>query len=441
VNKAKAGWATIEITPPLGLPMGGRGARFSPGERVLDPLLGQATLLEDAGGHWMAIVSLDLIGLGPENAANIQSAIGQVTGIPPASILVNCSHTHSGPMTHWSRMASLEVKSSAMLEYEQELVFAIQKAAGEAMRSMRPAEIGWHEGTCDIGINRRRVVDGEMQMCPNPEGAYNRQLTVLQLKTDRGQAVIFSHGCHPVIVYGHDWTAISSEWPGRARGFIRESLGQGTHVQFLQGLAGDVRPRVLADLKAGIFRESRPEDVDAVGKAAAEAVLGTLSQNKGDRLDLKLRALEGVAMIGCEPGDPLAVWESLENDPDELTRNNALYWVRRLRDSAAPNTHVPWSVGLAQLTDEHRIAWIAGEPLSQWRELLSEAAGAPKVAALGYTGGSQGYLPRDQHLAEGGYEITRSRRMGHDGPGDFKPGMDRAMRQTFQSLAGAIGQE
>ncbi len=38
----KAGWAHIDITPPLGLPMGGRGSRFTPGAEVIDPLLAQA---------------------------------------------------------------------------------------------------------------------------------------------------------------------------------------------------------------------------------------------------------------------------------------------------------------------------------------------------------------------------------------------------------------
>jgi hypothetical protein len=441
MKQSKAGWATIEITPPLGLAMGGRGARFSPGETVLDPLFGQVTVLEDSRGRRLVVVSLDLIGVGPELAGDIQSALSRVTGAPPASVLVNCSHTHSGPMTHWSKMASLEVKPAALMEYEQELVFRIQKAAGDAMGRLRPAEISWQEGTCDVGINRRRLVDGKAtNISPNPDGAYNRELTVIQLKTDQGRAVIFSHGCHPVIVYGFNWTGISAEWPGRARGFIRESLGEQTHVQFLQGLAGDVRPRVFADLEAGVFRKSRPEDVDAAGRTMAEAVIKTLDQDAGEALELKVGSVSGVAMLRSEPGDPLEVWQAQVDDPDELTRNNARYWARRLAEGSAPNTHIPWSVGLAQLTDAHRLAWIAGEPLSPWMEVLRETAGARHLMALGYTGGIQGYLPRDQQLPEGGYEITRSRKMGYDGPGHFKPGLDQAVREAFQRLARAIGQ-
>ena len=42
MSRSKAGWAQVEITPPLGLPMGGRGPDFTPGAKVLDPLLAQA---------------------------------------------------------------------------------------------------------------------------------------------------------------------------------------------------------------------------------------------------------------------------------------------------------------------------------------------------------------------------------------------------------------
>jgi hypothetical protein len=64
MTQAKAGWAEIEITPPLGLPMGGRGPRFTPGASVLDPLMAGAVLLEDDRGRRQLWISLDLIGLG-----------------------------------------------------------------------------------------------------------------------------------------------------------------------------------------------------------------------------------------------------------------------------------------------------------------------------------------------------------------------------------------
>ena len=59
----KAGWAQIDITPPLGLPMGGRGSRFTPGAEVIDPLLAQALVVADDAGRRLLVISLDMIGM------------------------------------------------------------------------------------------------------------------------------------------------------------------------------------------------------------------------------------------------------------------------------------------------------------------------------------------------------------------------------------------
>jgi len=58
---AKAGWTQIDSTPPLGLPMGGRGPRFSPGTEVIDRLVAQAVVLEDAKGAPTLWLSIDMI--------------------------------------------------------------------------------------------------------------------------------------------------------------------------------------------------------------------------------------------------------------------------------------------------------------------------------------------------------------------------------------------
>ena len=62
----QAGWADIDITPPLGLPMGGRGPRFTAGASILDPLSAQVLVLGDESGHRLLVVSVDLIFKNPK---------------------------------------------------------------------------------------------------------------------------------------------------------------------------------------------------------------------------------------------------------------------------------------------------------------------------------------------------------------------------------------
>ena len=111
-----------------------------------------------------------------------------------------------------------------------------------------------------------------MEMGPNPEGLRNPDLWILdvQAHSGDGRCVLFSHGCHPVMVYGCSWQGISADWPGVCRGHLAQHLDGDVHAQFIQGLAGNVRPRQLADLAAGTFRVSEPDAYRATGRQIAE---------------------------------------------------------------------------------------------------------------------------------------------------------------------------
>ena len=64
MSKSRSGWATVDITPEIGIPLGGRGPRFTGVDRILDPLSAQALVLEDAREHAILLVSLDVVGIG-----------------------------------------------------------------------------------------------------------------------------------------------------------------------------------------------------------------------------------------------------------------------------------------------------------------------------------------------------------------------------------------
>ena len=101
MSTAKAGWAEVEITPPLGLPMGGRGPRFAPGASVLDPLMAQALFLEDPNGGRTLWVSVDLIGFPSDASAALRYDMSAASGVPYEAIVVSQAHPHSGPMTNF----------------------------------------------------------------------------------------------------------------------------------------------------------------------------------------------------------------------------------------------------------------------------------------------------------------------------------------------------
>lgn len=438
----KAGWAKGDITPPLGLPMGGRGPRFAAGTEVLTPLEAGVVVLEDGAGNRAVLVSIDVISTDANQINQLCVDIAAALGTSPDAVVVNASHTHSGPMLSYERYATLQPKPVELEAYERQLDAKILRLAIEAAQNLEAVQAVWRDGSSHIGINRRlRSSDGSMAMGPNADGFYHRHLWTLDLVAVENPArrcVLFSHGCHPVIVYGHNWTAISSEWPGRARAILENELGEETHFQFLQGLAGNIRPRVLADFENRKFRASTPEDVETVAQELAGDVRETLEQG-GDVLELQIGAAKSSFRAQREAAPPREYWLETENAEDELTREMSRYWLTRYgEDAIAPYQWQPWPLGMLRFAPGFALVHIAGEPLCEWHEVFEQALPGQRLVSCGYTHSAAGYLPTDALLSEGGYEVTGSPRFSKSGPGALQPGLDKAVTQTLHRLQAFI---
>src|SRR5947209_7557375 len=70
-GERRAGVGRVEITPPVGTPLGGYGERKgAPSTGVHDPIQAKALVLDD-GATRLAIVTSDLVGTNPEMARRV----------------------------------------------------------------------------------------------------------------------------------------------------------------------------------------------------------------------------------------------------------------------------------------------------------------------------------------------------------------------------------
>ncbi|MBI1296573.1 hypothetical protein GC175_16585 [bacterium] len=437
----RAGWAEVDITPPLGLPMGGRGPRFAPGTEILSPLIAQALVLEDDDGRQLLWISVDQLGVDRDTGNRLRHELAETTGIPYPAVVVNFSHTHCGPMAGITAYATTVPASPELAAYDRHRDAQIVLAAAQAMHALRPASVTYHRGASQIGINRRkRDETGVMAMNPNPDALYLPDLPVFDIRSEDGRALLFSHACHPVIVYGFAWQAISAEYPGVCRRELRRRLGEQVHCQFLQGLTGNIRPRVLADLENGRFRKATPADVEFTGVALAEDVLAAVD-SPGEALTLSVRAASGwfPARRDQTQLPPLDLWDRMAASTVELDRNLGQYWSTRYRSGPPLLRAESWRIGLIQLTPDLWVPWFAGEPVAEWALHLRQWFGGRELLPLGYCQDMCGYLPTDELLPEGGYEVIDSNRYMTSGPGIFAPGLNDAAKQAFHGLERQIG--
>src|SRR5690242_13082883 len=91
-----AAYAEADITPPLGGSMPGYFAdRKATG--VLDPLKAKVCHLGH-GEESVALVALDLIGMGAGLVARIRARVRELAKEGPKHVWVHCTHTHTGGM-------------------------------------------------------------------------------------------------------------------------------------------------------------------------------------------------------------------------------------------------------------------------------------------------------------------------------------------------------
>ena len=435
-GRVLCGWAEADITPPLGFPMGGRGPVFDPAERIADPLMAQVFILVDRRGRRVVLASLDTIGSTPSVADPLRHQLAAIAGAAPEAVVLNYSHTHSSGMGLLDIYPYSGSKPALLREYEDRLSRTLCGLARDALNGLSPARAYWRNGESDLAINRRRKNDdGITEHRPNRDGYYDPNLWVVELERSDRRAILYSYACHPVVLYGAEWQTISADFPGRARLELRERLGAATHVQYFQGLAGSVRPRILTDLEKEVFVPGSRETLARSGEWLADDLMETLGA-AAQEIELDLHAVMGYAPV--RPGPPL--------DPDSVAELGTWggadrYWRERLQNGPPCDLVQPWALGLIQLDQNHLIAYMASEAVAEWRPLLEEVLSGYELACWGYCQHGHTYLPTDKLIADGGYEVDQAPLCTNFWPQPLALGTDDLIMTAFNLLRQRLERE
>ncbi len=434
-SEAKAGWAQIEITPPLGMALGGRGGPDTLADKVLDPLHAQLLFLKDGHDAGFALVSLDVVGVSHAVSHRLRMVLVHELGVEFDLAVINSSHTHSGPYMYRDLMAGLGPAPAIESGYLQALEEQVIAAARTARKQLKPVSVESCRSTSRFGVNRRgKAPNGKMAgMRPDADGPINETVWGLKLVPVDGSpaAFVFSYSCHPVIVYTYANSAISPDFPGRTRRLLREKLGA-AHVQFVQGTAGNIRPRVLADFDNGRFRPGTPEILE---RAADQLADDCLAAARGAKRKLRLN-LAGCGDHPFLPRDnppPRAVYEKMAEEAKKGSRRDAAdYWLKRYDSNEGFAKGDAWPIGLVRLADDEWICWFAGEPCAEWADKVKGWLAGRNVVVWGYSQEALAYLPTEAMLPEGGYEVDESNRNRAHSPARFAPGIEAAIRESLK---------
>ena len=253
----QAGAATRTINGELGRPI--QGATVNQlAQRVRDDLEANALYLVD-GENRALLVSCDVVAVPHATANRARASMAAAAGIPVSAIIITATHTHAGPS-----VTPTCYNKPVDEEYLSRLESILTELAVEAVADPQPVQVGWGQGAARIGYNRRCCwADGTHSMhgaASKPgftgiEGPDDPSQTGLFVRDMAGKllAILHSNTTHPTCFYGADF--YSADFPGAARGFLRDILGP-IPVLYFNGAFGDI---ALDPQPASGFGEQREQ--------------------------------------------------------------------------------------------------------------------------------------------------------------------------------------
>ena len=237
----KAGFARIDITPPVGAEMPG-GFGKNPSKGIHDPLFAEAAYFAN-GSIELAVVGVDLIMIPRDVVDETRKQAEARCGIPGRNILIAASHTHNGgPVVE---CFGVDRDSAYCTTAAGKIADAVVQAKEKAVEARTAGGMG-HEDS--VGLNRRfRMKDGSVKTHPGkmnpdivaPAGPIDPDVGVLAVQNAQGELLgcVVNHALHGTTMSGN---LVSADWPCYVRQTIRGGLGADIGVVVLNGACGDV---------------------------------------------------------------------------------------------------------------------------------------------------------------------------------------------------------
>ncbi len=369
-------------------------------EAIHDDIYVQALYLTHEGQD-VLIMGFDLLFFSRDEADRYKGAIGRKIDLAPSQILLNTSHTHTGP-----KVGTWLYEPPSDPFYLQGLEYAIIDAACQARDAAVEVTIWAGVTRSALPMSRRvKLENGKVDRAlrPNPDGPVCDALPICLLKDSDGTPVclLFSVSCHPSTISGFE---ISAEYPGVAIERLDTYLGKPCSL-FLQGTGGDAKPSVINGGER--WRAGTWDDVTEAGTIVADEVIRALDTGLVTiEPDLRAHAVE--MELPMEPNIGRSGYEALlsNSNTDRTTKLWAEEKLTYLNRGYELPTAVSVTIHGLQIGKGLRIIGIEGEAVGELGCLVLDFYNDGITFPLGYTNGAQLYLPTDAMLDEGGYEVA-----------------------------------
>lgn len=179
-------------------------------------------------GKRFILITNDLIYMDRKASVEIRERLSNLYALPPASVMICGSHTHSAPL-----IAPFPGLGELDYDFRTSWIETIVEAVGRAIQDEAPVLMAGGRApiTQQFAVN---TIDSN--------GPVDQEIRWSSFTRDDGttKLLIYNHGMHAV-VFGADMLSVSADWPGAVSSLILEKK-LADNVIFLQSACGDINP-------------------------------------------------------------------------------------------------------------------------------------------------------------------------------------------------------
>lgn len=427
----KAGVARKVITPTGPVWMSGYAARTRASDGVIHDLWAKALALQDASGGRVVLVTMDLIGLPRELTGEVAARVKKQYGLERSQLVLNCSHTHSGPVV-WPNLKLMydlltPAERECLEKYSRRLADELVSLVGAALADLAPAKLSTGHGSVGFAANRRQRVTSGVHIGVNPKGPVDHDVPVLKIAGPDGKlrAAVFGYACHNTTL-GGDIYKINGDYAGFAQIELEKAL-PGATAMFMILCGGDQNPSPRGKVELAAKH----------GKSLADEVCRVLS-GKLKPVAPPIRTAYEDAKLAFAPQDRSA-FEKEAKSPDRFRKLRAVAMLTAI-DSGRPLRELPLPVQVVRLGGDVTLVALGGEVVVDYALRLKRECPNDNVIVAGYTNEVPCYIPSVRVLREGGYEPDTSM-IYYGQPGPFTEAVEETVIGACRRLLDATRSE
>ena len=424
----KAGVSRAVITPDKPIYLSGYASRKHPSDGVVHDLWAKALAIEDAKGNRVVLVTTDLIGLPRWLSELIGARVQKEYGLDRSRLVLNSSHTHTGPLLAGNLELMFELKPEerqVVDEYSRTLADALVALVDAALKDLSPANISFSNGKAGFAINRREPTPKGVRLGVNPAGPTDPDVPVIRVTAPDGRlrAIVFGYACHNTTL-GGDFYKITGDYAGFAQIEI-EKANPGATALFVMLCGADQNPNPRGKL-----------DLAEQHGAALAAEVGRVLAGRLQRVRGPIRAALQTVDLGFAPHSRETFESRLsETNPWRVRQARAM---QRAYDERRPIRQYPYPVQAVSFGKDLALLALGGEVVVDYALRAKKEYGARGLVVAGYSNDVMSYIPSLRVLKEGGYEAADSM-IYYGQPGPYDEEVEERIFSTIRNAMRRVG--